>query len=234
MSSFFDEIAAKLATLSGSATPKDSLEQLNEFDVRDIQAVRVSEGGGGGGGNVPFVGVDPPASPTDGMLWWDPDDDTPSSAGFQIVSAFLAVDSGQIDVAAGSPVYIVFDKCYDNCVDMNEQIGLPDGIGLSGFGTDTLTTTEAGVWAFSMGDLAFVHDATWTGDVNFGNLGGGGGPSFFSFPTAIAVNTRELSLSQTLALPSGAGFSIGIATFDAPTANPYNVQTPSLSIVRLA
>ncbi len=52
MSSFFDEIAAKLATLSGSATPKQSLEELNEFDVRDIQAVRVSEGGGGGGGNA--------------------------------------------------------------------------------------------------------------------------------------------------------------------------------------
>ncbi len=51
MSNFFDEIA-RLSTLTGSATPKDSLEQLNEFDVRDIQAVRVSEGGGGGGGNV--------------------------------------------------------------------------------------------------------------------------------------------------------------------------------------
>ncbi len=49
MSNFFDEIAARLSTLTGSATPKDSLEQLNEFDVRDIQAVRVSEGGGGGG-----------------------------------------------------------------------------------------------------------------------------------------------------------------------------------------
>ncbi len=76
MSSFFDEIAAKLAGLSGVATPEVSRDELNEFNVRDIQAVTVSEGGGGGGGNVPFVGVDPPASPTDGMLWWDPDDDT--------------------------------------------------------------------------------------------------------------------------------------------------------------
>ncbi len=48
MSNFFDEIAARLSTLTGSATPKESLEELNEFDVRDIQAVRVSEGGGGG------------------------------------------------------------------------------------------------------------------------------------------------------------------------------------------
>ncbi len=53
MSSFFDEIAAKLAGLSGIASPEVSREELNEFNVRDVQAVRVSEGDGGGGGSQP-------------------------------------------------------------------------------------------------------------------------------------------------------------------------------------
>ncbi len=53
MSSFFDEIAAKLAQLSGVATPEVSRDELNEFNVRDIQAVTVSEGGSGGGGSQP-------------------------------------------------------------------------------------------------------------------------------------------------------------------------------------
>ncbi len=56
MSSFFDEIAAKLATLSGVASPEVSRDELNEFNVRDIQAVRVSEGDGGGG-SQPDVGL---------------------------------------------------------------------------------------------------------------------------------------------------------------------------------
>ncbi len=48
----------------------------------------VTDIGSGSGGNVPFVGNDPPSSPTDGMLWWDPDDDT-SVSGSQ---AFDRVD----------------------------------------------------------------------------------------------------------------------------------------------
>ncbi len=74
---FWNEISDRLAGLTGSATPEQTRAALNEFDVRDIQAVRVSENTGGVGGNVPFVGVDPPPDPTDGMLWWDPDDNTP-------------------------------------------------------------------------------------------------------------------------------------------------------------
>ncbi len=48
--SYWDEITARLAALSGVATPQVARQQLREFDVRDIEAVRVSEGGGGGGG----------------------------------------------------------------------------------------------------------------------------------------------------------------------------------------
>ncbi len=77
---FWNEISDRLAGLTGSATPEQTRAALNEFDVRDIQAVRVSENTGGVGGNVPFVGVDPPPDPTDGMLWWDPDDNTPSAS----------------------------------------------------------------------------------------------------------------------------------------------------------
>ncbi len=44
---FWTEISARLAELTGSATPEETRQALNEFDVRDIQAVRVSEGGAG-------------------------------------------------------------------------------------------------------------------------------------------------------------------------------------------
>ncbi len=46
--SYFDVIADRLASLTGAATAKEARAALGEFDVRDIQAVRVSEGGGGG------------------------------------------------------------------------------------------------------------------------------------------------------------------------------------------
>ncbi len=49
------------------------------FKYVDDQGV-VTTVGSGGGGNVPFVGDDPPASPTDGMLWWDPDDSTDATS----------------------------------------------------------------------------------------------------------------------------------------------------------
>ncbi len=46
--SFYDVISERLAALTGSATPVEARDALNEFNVRDIEAVRVSEGGGGG------------------------------------------------------------------------------------------------------------------------------------------------------------------------------------------
>ncbi len=52
---FWNEISERLAGLTGSATPEETRQALNEFDVRDIQAVRVSEGGGGGGGSQPWT-----------------------------------------------------------------------------------------------------------------------------------------------------------------------------------
>ncbi len=51
---FVDEISARLAGLSG-ASADDARQSLNEFDVRDIQAVRVAEGGGGGGAPANFL-----------------------------------------------------------------------------------------------------------------------------------------------------------------------------------
>ncbi len=51
--SFYDVISERLAGLTGASTPVEARDALNEFNVRDIEAVRVSEGGGGG----------PPATP---------------------------------------------------------------------------------------------------------------------------------------------------------------------------
>ncbi len=50
---FWNEISDRLAGLTGTASPEVARAALNEFDVRDIQAVRVSEGGGGNGGSQP-------------------------------------------------------------------------------------------------------------------------------------------------------------------------------------
>jgi len=69
---------------------------------------------GGGGGSVPFVGVDPPDDPTDGMLWWDPDDDTPVdgfSSSVQLVIGFADIAAVWDDVAQAAfvPVYTPSD-----------------------------------------------------------------------------------------------------------------------------
>ncbi len=45
---FWNEISARLSALTAIATPEEARSGLNEFDVRDIQAVQVSEGGSGG------------------------------------------------------------------------------------------------------------------------------------------------------------------------------------------
>ncbi len=54
--SFWDDISERLAALSGSATPLEARNALNEFNARDIEAVRVSEGGGGSSSPA-FVGA---------------------------------------------------------------------------------------------------------------------------------------------------------------------------------
>ncbi len=231
MSNFFDEIAAKLATLSGLATPKDSLEQLNEFDVRDIQAVRVSEGGGGGGGNVPFVGVDPPASPTDGMLWWDPDDSA-IAVSTQAVGCVLLADS--VDLTDLSAAYFTWNAIYDNPYDANTIDALPDGIGLdpNSIGTDTIVTTEAGVWAFTVDRITIPVDATFTGQITFGNMNI---CPLIDVPlTASGVRAANQNPASVVNLPAGAGFSVGILTVDAATADPFNCSIAGLIIVRLA
>ncbi len=99
---------------------------LEEFSPRHqvAAAARVAKVGGGGGGNVPFVGVDPPGSPTDGMLWWDPDDDTPASGGSQpwLVHDFRFTEqptdgtyTAMLDIAAGMTVAylaVIFEQSF--------------------------------------------------------------------------------------------------------------------------
>ncbi len=62
---FWDEISQRLSGLSG-ATPEEARQALNEFDTRDIQAVRVSEGAGDGGGLPDPITAPVSIEPTDG------------------------------------------------------------------------------------------------------------------------------------------------------------------------
>jgi len=184
--------------------------------------------GGGGSGDVPFVGTDPPGSPSDGALWWDPDDDTPVNGGSQPVGCILTVNS--FEIGAASVDYAVWDTIFDNAYDTNELEALPDGLGLSGFGTDTLTTDEAGVWAFTL-TYGIGIDATWQGQMHFGNMNGTG---HVNFPVTASGPGWLDTRSETLNLPAGASFSVGVATNDPPTADPFNSGQFSLQIVRLA
>jgi hypothetical protein len=133
----------------------------------------------------------------------------------------------------GTPHYLTWDTIWDDVVDQNELPDFPDGMGLSGIPSDTITTTEAGVWAFSLDSLLIPADATWSGLMIFGN--------FTSPPARQTIfaqdsdnNARAFMAALTVNLPVGAGFSLGFNTEVAATVSPLNVTQVAVAIVRLA
>ena len=146
----------------------------------DGSETELGTGGGGGGGDVPFVGVDPPDSPTDGMLWWDPDDDTDTGGGSQPGAVrVLKYDfdfTQAVELAAGVPVWTpaVGDVLLDAWFEL-------DGAGWPADGevnaNADIGVVTAGSWAntngFSRGFFAYqigpvpLADAVWTFDTNF-------------------------------------------------------------------
>ncbi len=105
---FWNEISDLLAGLTGSATPEETRQALNEFDVRDIQAVRVSEGGGGNGGSqtVRLIGpfhydyTDFPVDDTE-LVVFTPDAGDQIRGRVDVASAVAFNDSGSIDFSFG-------------------------------------------------------------------------------------------------------------------------------------
>lgn len=167
---------------------------------------------------------DVPTAQADGSLAMAP------GGGSQPVSVTLYQDAN-VDIASGSAVYVSWDTIYDNAYDRNELGNLPAGIGLALVG-DTLTTTEAGVWALTLLNVGLPQDDTWEGDITLDNLQLGV-QSVPVYPLG-TTGDRRMSVSETLALPAGVGISTGFLTITPPTANPYNVSGFYLEIVRLA
>jgi len=147
------------------------------------------------------------------------------SGGFSPVSV-VAVFS-PIDVHAVANYPIKWTSITDNEWDFNALTALPDGIGLT-FAFDgsdgTITTTAAGVWAFSL-FASGAADAAIRGQIT-----GIVGSTPFGPMVPVAAGLSKVSV---VALPSGATPNCQISTSVQATANPYNMGG-SMSIVRLA
>ncbi len=180
---------------SGSGSIPDARYNDLVFRVEELEA------GGGGGGDVPFVGVDPPDSPTDGMLWWDPDDDTPSddSPGAITVVGPYHVDftdivnlNDSVELFTPSAGQIVV-ACWPNPRTMTQFSDGIDNSPVIVVGQETEIGSDPGaaiVWAVADSDL--VYDQTAIGA---GNQGPGGSllyPVFGSYsPDKLAVTVMH-------------------------------------------
>lgn len=156
--------------------------------------------------------------------------ETPSGGG--AVSCGVTVDS-DIDAHAASPAFFEWSLVVDNLIEGNELEGFPAGIGLddAGIGTDTLTTTEAGTWAFTLVGLAIPTDATWIGQALIGNNVSG---IVADYPAVTSsVRSYPHFFTQVVTLPSGTGFSVGIISTTPSTADPFTITAPALQVVRL-
>jgi hypothetical protein len=151
------------------------------------------------------------------------------SGGFTPVTVYL--DTGLFDIHDAGVHALKWTVAHDNPWDYNVLLSLPAGLGLTtainGTGDGSITTTEAGTWAFSL-VAGVAGDVTWTGslrlDDNTSAAQSGNG----------AVNgSPRMNVAQTVYYPSGAAFTPAFVTVSAATADPYN-NSASLVIVRLA
>lgn len=140
---------------------------------------------------------------------------------------------------AGTPHYFIWDTLYDNVNEDNELETFPPGMGLdpAGVGTDTITTTESGIWTFTT-MLSIPPDATWTGDVIFGNFGFINGPDHFIGPPVGAIDadsgTRRYLLSLgPMVMPAGMGFSMGVLQRRAATGVALMTAGVQVAVTRL-
>ncbi len=188
----------------------------------------VGSSGGGGGGVSEITSTDMSITVTDPT---GPTVDLSASGGSQAVGCVL-VASSSLDLATGSALYFTWDQILDNPYDANEIEALPGGLGIdpSSIGTDTLTTTEAGVWAFTANRISIPPDANWDGSVAFGNFN----LAVLQDLGVQATGSRSYSTSAIYNLPSGAGFSLGILTNTPPAGMSLDAAIGGLIVVRLA
>lgn len=163
-------------------------------ELRDLVDEEIAKNGGGGGGFTPVF--------------------------CQLIAGPIVVhDAGGHDA--------LWSQLQDNPWDGTPLDAIPDGLGLafSFNGSDnTITTTEAGVWAFSY-FTGGVTDATWKGVLSDGlNL------SEAILDVAGNVNAP----SVVYPLPSGAELTPKVTTTTPATTGGYALQAVGVVIVRLA
>lgn len=133
-----------------------------------------------------------------------------------------------MDVHLAGTYPVNWTRVDDNIWDTNPLAALPSGIGLSFLfnGSDgTITTTTAGVWAFTANLSNAPPDATFKAYLTepFGG---------FSQPAMPAAPAGP-SLEAVYFLPSGANGAFDVIVTANSTANPYPVAV-LLVITRLA
>ena len=166
------------------------------------------------------------ASNADGDADWEA-----GGGGTQPVGCVLGA-SNPVDVVAANPGYFVWDTIWDNCNETNEIEALPDGIGIdpTSIGTDTLTFTESGVWAFTADRIGSAPDATWVGQLLFGNMNIS---QLLDLPAVTSGQRPGANPSAIYNVSAGAQFSVGISTVTPATAESLDFTLAGLVVVRI-
>lgn len=155
----------------------------------------------------------------------------PDSSGSGVGPSCVLLRVANLDIHAVGSAPVLWDALVDDIYNQNVLTSLPSGLGLTATfdGTsETIATTEAGVWAFT-----FRVSASPGADANIrGHMVDGFGGSAAPFGP-IQASKQFPTLTVVYALPSGAFGLMLIVTTIAAAANPYNV-TAQLCISRLA
>lgn len=195
MTTWADDAAAALDALGDSPTPTEARAVTDRYPNVDVLAAIASRGGGGGG--------------------------------FAPVSCVIARDAATAIRTVGDHA-ILWDALYDNYSDFNTLDDIPDGLGLD-FAFDgssaEITTTTAGVWAFSYTGIVLQADNAWQG----------------SFDTRFGAEAPQVSPgvgdsilpAVTLALPSGVTFGPRFSTSTQATEPTYACANVYLIATRL-
>jgi hypothetical protein len=148
-----------------------------------------------------------------------------------MVGCVLAMTTWQ-DIHAAGVHPLRWDQLYDNMFDQNPLAALPAGIGLTASfdGSDnTITTTEAGVWAFTTRLMLEAADPDWLGLYTDGVIG----TAMYRFGVAAGASPLML-IPAVAALPSGAILQTAVITDTPASVSPYNLTLAYCAIVRLS
>lgn len=156
------------------------------------------------------------------LLMVGQDGELTPSGGSQAVHCVLARDN-PFDVRTVGDHPILWDALYDNYMDFNTLLSIPDGLGLDfvfdGTSAD-IETTEDGIWTFTY-SLAPAGDNQWGGVLHLGM-------------TFMTIRPGETFLvSGTFGLASGTTLPIRIQVSSQAANNPFELGNTYCIITRV-